>query len=50
MEPVKLFNNQPVLKCANCDKDLFENPSDSIIVFIKNLESISNIYYCCKGD
>lgn len=50
MKPVSLFNNQSVLECENCGKDLFENPSMSIVVFDKKEDVISNIHTCCKGE
>ena len=49
---VKLFNDQKSLRCTHCEKDLFESPGKSIIVFIEGVgtKEIIDIYPCCKGE
>jgi hypothetical protein len=52
MKPVKLFEEHKPLTCAYCGKDLFKDPSMSIVVFISNVDTDEtiDIYTCCKGE
>lgn len=50
MEKAELFKGQE-LRCANCDKDLFEDPTSSIVVFLKEKNGkFVDVYACCKDE
>lgn len=50
MEKANLFKDEGLI-CANCSKDLFENPELSIVVFFKNKNGdFVDVYTCCKGE
>ena len=50
MEKANLFKDEGLI-CANCSKDLFEDPKSSIAVFLQNENGdFVEIYTCCKGE
>lgn len=50
MEKANLFEGNGLI-CANCSKDLFENPELSIAVILRNKNGdFMDVYTCCKGE
>ncbi|MDD2540960.1 MAG: restriction endonuclease [Desulfuromonadaceae bacterium] len=55
--PVKIFAEDPILKCAYCNKDLLNPNPTGIIVFWERIREdyekepqyYEHIYWCCKG-
>lgn len=54
-EPIKMFSDNPSLKCEYCGKELLgETPSGNIVklfkpISIDNSKTYQDIYWCCKG-